>query len=388
MKRKKQPWPPIRKRKGWDGKVNWLVDLGIINGKRVRKSFSTKTEADDYAQEERVKRNQEGLAAYEVTADIRIEAGKCVQKLKPYNASLTEAVDFYVKHFLAYREAPVITKAIDDFLLRKQKKRQKTIDSLEYRLGKFSEVFGEKQLANVTADEFEKWITALDLAVQTKAGIITAISELYKYGIKKKWVEFNITELILRPDPSTESDEKEIEIFSVDDAAKVLSNASKYRLLPYVAIGLFAGLRSNELARLDWTNVKFSERAIIVSGQAAKKRSRRVVEINDTLALWLADFTNAKGPIVPNPKTLHKRVKRLRKKAGLTKWPLNGLRHSFGSYFFARYGDAVRAAKEMGNSPDVFHSRYKGLVLKSEAETYWNLTPENASNIIVFKKAS
>jgi len=58
------------------------------------------------------------------------------------------------------------------------------------------------------------------------------------------------------------------------------------------------------------------------------------------------------------------------------KWKPNGLRHSFGSYHLAKYRDTVRTATEMGHhDPAIVHAHYKAIVLKSDAERYWNLRP-------------
>jgi integrase len=83
-----------------------------------------------------------------------------------------------------------------------------------------------------------------------------------------------------------------------------------------------------------------------------------------------------KGLIV-NAKEFRDNMEELKKAAELEAWPHNGLRHSFGSYHLAFYGDAVKTAQQMGHrSADVVHNHYKALVLKVEAEKFWNLKPK------------
>jgi integrase len=43
-------------------------------------------------------------------------------------------------------------------------------------------------------------------------------------------------------------------ILSVNEAARLLEAAAP-NILPYIAIGLFAGLRAAELERLDWSEM-------------------------------------------------------------------------------------------------------------------------------------
>jgi integrase len=121
------------------------------------------------------------------------------------------------------------------------------------------------------------------------------------------------------------------------------------------------------------------DRSIIVGAEVAKKRSRRVVEMADALIAWLKPVLPIKGAIVDGA-GFRENFDRLRTAAKLTDWPHNGLRHSFGSYHLAFHGDAVKTAMQMGHrDSNVVHNHYKALVLKSEAEKFWALSPEPAA---------
>jgi integrase len=79
----------------------------------------------------------------------------------------------------------------------------------------------------------------------------------------------------------------------------------------------------------------------------------------------------------------------IRKAAGLTHWPKNGLRHSFASYRLAAIQDAPRVAAELGHtSPQMLYSTYRELVLPEEAERYWSITPVgDARNVIPWQNS-
>ncbi len=138
--------------------------------------------------------------------------------------------------------------------------------------------------------------------------------------------------------------------------------------------------------------MKLAERSIIVGAAVAKKRSRRVVEINDTLAAWLTGYAKTKGPVVPldSNRTLYARLAKLAKAAGLDHWPDNGLRHSCASYSLALTGDAVRVAYHLGNSADMIHRHYKALVSKADGERFFALRPaaDAAEKIMALKAAN
>jgi integrase len=83
------------------------------------------------------------------------------------------------------------------------------------------------------------------------------------------------------------------------------------------------------------------------------------------------------GAVVPV--NARKKLDAIRKDAGLTRWPKNGLRHSFASYRLAATHDAPRVASELGHtSPQMLYSTYRELVLPEEAERYWKIAPANA----------
>jgi hypothetical protein len=56
----------------------------------------------------------------------------------------------------------------------------------------------------------------------------------------------------------------ETEVFTVDELRRLLDSA-RPEILPALAIGGFAGLRSEEIIRLDWSEVKLAEGVIVVS---------------------------------------------------------------------------------------------------------------------------
>lgn len=85
-------------------------------------------------------------------------------------------------------------------------------------------------------------------------------------------------------------EDEEPEIFTVDEATALLNAAARMpdsHLVPMLGIGLFAGLRTSELKSLDWSEIDFERRVILVTGKKAKTRHRRHVKISDNLSAWL-----------------------------------------------------------------------------------------------------
>ena len=382
----KKLWPPIHEVSYTNGDTRWQVRYQI-DGKRTSEVFKTKAEAETAAAQVRLRVENEGAAGFSLPADIRAEASKAVETLQPYDATITEAVTYYVEHVLKFRNAPPVSELVKGIVAEAESagRRDNTIKDLRNRLERFARTFGKRQLAGVSLAELKQWLDDPTQTARTRINYATKVSQLYGYAIRHGWTDTNLVERINRPTPEG----SEPGIFTVEQAALLLEHADSVGLLPYIALGLFAGIRSAELQRLDWSAVKVSERAVIVGAGIAKKRSRRVVEISDTLAAWLAVCGKTRGPIV-DVTDFPKALTTLAKSAGV-KWTQNGLRHSFASYHLAAHGDTVKTAYQMGHTnPRIVADFYKALVTKADAIRFWDLRPasDEAGKVVSFKTAN
>src|SRR5262249_33645326 len=145
-------------------------------------------------------------------------------------------------------------------------------------------------------------------------------------------------------------------------------------VLPYIAIGAFAGLRRAELERLDWQEVDLQSGLIEVTARKAKSARRRFVRIQPNLAKWLRPYARLSGLVTPPD--YRALLEAARAAAKIEQWPANALRHSFASYHLAKFNDAAALALELGhtNSNLVFQ-HYRQLVKPRQAERYWKIAP-------------
>ena len=165
------------------------------------------------------------------------------------------------------------------------------------------------------------------------------------------------------------------EIFTVKQMRALLS-AAPPDILPYLTIGAFAGLRPAEIGRLDWSEVDLKRRLIHIKAIKSKTATRRLVTIEPNLKSWLKPFIRAEGKITP-PNVRHK-VEEARKRAGIKRWPQNGLRHSYASYHLARFQDAPALALQMGHTTTaMLFAHYREVVTPEDARAYWKIMSSN-----------
>jgi integrase len=338
-----------------------------------RKFFKTRSEADAEAMRQRTLMERHGRDAVGFSKGELSEFIEAKQKLSAFGETIRDAVEFRINHLERVRRHGITVKQLVDEVLQakcRDGRSEVYLRDLRYRLNKFVQDFGHRPIAGITVDELDNWLRALPYSPQSRTNYRTIIGLLFSHAESRGIIERNPISRTAKP----KLIDSPPDIFSVGELRALLESASRDAadVLPMLAIGAFAGLREAEIQRLDWSEVDLARGHIEVKAAKAKTARRRIVPIQANLAAWLRPYTTIKGHIVPVG--ARRKLERVRKAAGLTRWPKNGLRHSFASYRLAATNDAPRVAAELGHTgPQMLYSTYRELVLPEEAERYWQV---------------
>jgi len=250
-------------------------------------------------------------------------------------------------------------------------------------LSRFAADF-QKECCNITTPEIQHWLDDLDLSNTSKNNYRTTIHSLFEFAVVRGHAYDNPVKAI----QSLKSDQLAIEIYTPAEMRKLLAAAST-EYVPSIVLGGFAGLRSAEIQRLTWEDIRLAERHIVVGKDQAKTATRRIVPMWDNCAEWLAPYAGRTGLIWGGGYSQFYDAQNLTSdKAGID-WKRNALRHSYASYRFAETTDAGKVAGELGNSVNMVHKHYRELVTRQDADKWFNIKPEKAaSNIISVANAS
>jgi integrase len=381
LAKQRKPWPQVRRIKyKTGGRIAWMVD-GRTNGKGERLFFDTKLEADAKADALRIERRNNGTTALAIPAKLRIEAAECAERLKRVGASLTEATDFFILHARPEAGAKSLADVVSALLADKERagRRPQYLSVQKYVLGNFAAAFGSREIHTISHEDISGWMNAQPWKLRTRENYRRDLSNLFGFAMRHGYCAKNPMSRMER----ATLDDTPPGILTVSEAARLLAAASLWHsgiLLPYVAIGLFAGLRASELVGLAWSDVSLEERTIEVKARVAKSRARRIVTMSDNLAAWLAPYRMVEGRIAPPSKCMWGT---LRKEAGFQTWPKNALRHSFASYHVAFHRNAPQTSLEMGHdNPNQLFQSYRELVKPADAKRYWQITPTSGANIV------
>jgi len=166
-------------------------------------------------------------------------------------------------------------------------------------------------------------------------------------------------------------------ILTVPDTEALLHAAEERnpRLIPYLALGLFAGIRPGELSRISSDAVRGGY--IILTGAETKTADARTIAIRPNLARWLEAYP-FQGRVALLCKVRQQRaVSDLRKAAGLAAWPPDCMRHSFASYAYEQGRDAAHVASEMGHQgTHIFFKHYRALAHPGDGDKFFSIVPK------------
>ena len=216
--------------------------------------------------------------------------------------------------------------------------------------------------------DLERWLGGLGLSPRSQRNHLAALSALVGFAERRGYLPRGWLRLrdIDRPRVASE-----VQTFTPDALRAILSAARAVRedLLPFLALGAFAGLRHAEALRLDWSDIRDGQ--IDIRARNAKTRQRRLVPVLDPLPAWLEPHRRAAGPVCRLRDVTHW-ITRISEAAGVP-WVRNGLRHSFGTYRMATLRDEARVALEMGNTPAMVFAHYRAAATEEMGRAWFGV---------------
>ncbi|MFZ9937901.1 MAG: tyrosine-type recombinase/integrase [Luteolibacter sp.] len=305
-------------------------------------------------------------AAIEEWASARKTAGE---------VALSDAVRFYAANRADLVAIRSIAQVADEFVASRQSTgvSDAYIRSARLNLKKFTDrVRGN--ITDISTSDINRFLGGLEgLGPVSRNTIRRNLITMFSFAKKQGY---------LHPDRKTAAELSEsfkvpdtkIEIFTPDEMRRILL-AANARILPLIAIGGFAGIRSAEILRLDWEDIKWGRGHIEIAGSKAKTAARRLVPLTDNLKAWLEPWRGEKGKIMSISDyagALNDTAVKAKIPGG---WRQNALRHSFISYRVAETGDVARTSLEAGNSPKQVFRSYREVVDAEATEAWWAIMP-------------
>jgi len=360
------------------------------DGKRRRPSFATLKEARKGAEDvaERLARGDSKTLVR--TGNERLLYLQAVEALHPHGMPLGVAAAEFAqamtilkgrgsvveaaRHFAAVRGGeikPVSVRALVDDLVRTRKANhasKRHLDDLRSRLERFASSF-HCDIHLVRPDAVQDFLSSLKLQPRTINNFRISISNLFAHARLRGHVarDFNPLEGL----PWAKECDQEVGIYTPEQLQTMFAHARR-EMIPYLALGAFAGLRQAEIGRWQWEQVKADH--IVVMGALSKPGEKRLVPILPNLAAWLEPHRRTSGLVVQFA-NVNNQLGKLLQSAALESVH-NGLRHSFGSHRLAVLKSPDHVACEMGSSKQMVFKHYRRVVAEVQGVRWFSLFPD------------
>jgi integrase len=383
-----------------------------IGGKRERLHFADLDKAKLEAEAQASKLSRGDVDAMQLTGKDRLVYGRAIEAIRESGVtldaaaleyseackhldgiSLVDAAKFYARHHGRGIKRKPIADAVDEMIATKKASglSELYLSDLRYRLGAFKAAF-HCDVNALVPDDIGTFFAGLNLSPRSYNNFLRTLKTFFAFAQKQGWLSREV-DLLARVEKRREKSVP-VEIFSPAQLADLFAHASS-ELRPCLALAAFAGLRSEEILRLEWSDLDRRPGFVEVAADKAKTATRRLVPISDNLAAWLATasrdgahvWTKSKAWFFESLRAAVSTINENRRpKAVLFEWKQNALRHSFITYRLAETQDVNRVALEAGNSPQIIFRHYRELATPEQARTWVSIRPGVSANVVPMEK--
>ena len=353
-------------------KLGRLKACVSVNGKQYQKRVKNEEEARQFVLSVELERDNRD----ELTAKQLNDASNALHLLRKakVDVKFVDAIRFYLDN--AFEGVVSVEEAVGEFLeWAKTRLADSTIEQYTRYLNHFAKRFGERKVASITKKDMTEWLSQYEDKRGAWLNSHVALCKFFSQCVKYDYCKTNPCHSI---EPPLQTHQPKREFLTVEDAQRLMDKLveKKPKLIVYVVLGLFGGLRPCEAFRLTEKHVNMETRYISISGDITKSHSfkERMVYINDTLYAWLKKypFKKVSGKNARTPEGT------LRNNCLLWGIPKTKdvFRHTFGTYQFALTGNSAETAQMMGHAESVGLKYYRGRVTREAAQKFFAIRPK------------
>jgi integrase len=332
---------------------------------------------------------EKALAAAVRAAELRkAEGHKAIRsdELAKYGKTVNDAVQFYLAHLRSVEASHPVADTIAALLMERADRRPSYLVCLKIELRRFETFAGDRGLrsmADIKLEHLNEYLRG-SLTAGTRNTRRKHLSTLFTFAEANGWIPSNPV--------------RKVEKRKVEYDVATLTAAQMRRLLAacdtlgdgkaadamraYVALAGFAGIRPEELHKLNWRDVDLTEGFVDIRSNVSKVKEGRHVPLSENCKAWLAPCAAFSGPVAPK-EGFRYRFDAVRAAAGFSvrgnkgePWPADVLRHSFASCWLAIHGNRPALAELMGNSATIIGKHYRRPVPRVEADAWFAIWPE------------
>ena len=370
----------IRKRAYDSGKTAWQLEIPLgERGKRKRTEYPTLEAAKAAADLKSAAKRNDGNNALALAPRQQQDAVAALALLQGA-ASLEDAARAWLRYNPQGDAGLTFAALVADYVagMTRRGLRKPSIDGARRRLARMVKDMGQLPAVQITAADLENWLDSQEVKVLNRKNMIIAMRGLFNWAMEKEKIkiernpadkiEFPIIEKVKPP------------IFKAATVAKIMHSAEKLapECVPFLALCFFAGLRpTNEAGRVTWGAIDLDAERITIAAEISKTHSERFVKIKPNLKSWLLRYrlANKGAQVAPAYGSLVKRLRAIKKAAGIMTWPKDVARHTYASAFLELSQSIEETCLQMGNTAPMLFKHYRGLLTEKDASAHFSIMP-------------
>jgi integrase len=369
-------WPFVRY---FSDRNRYQVDARTKGKGGSRKWYETQEQALEAARIASEQKREFGAASYRN------------DELAGFGWTVAKAIEFALEHLRAKNASRPISDAVQELLKDRLRDGRKApyLKSLSLELERFNRAFPERLLSDIKQADIQRYLDDAETA-GTRNTRRKHLVTLFSFGVKNKWTAENPAKEIGRLkemlDVQTLKPEQMTRLLASCDA---LPEPAAGAMRAYIALAGFAGIRPEELHRLNWHDVNLSTSSAFIRAEVSKVGEARAVPLSENCKAWLATSSTRSGLVAPKAGFRY-RFDAVRAAAGYSvrghegeEWQSDVLRHSFASYWLKIHKNRAELAEHMGNSPKIIGKHYKREVPLDEAQAWFAILPVDAETKIL-----
>lgn len=396
----------IRVRKYPTGRTKFVLDCGIVDGRRVQLAFDSRKDAEAELRERNRRRKETGRLGHAVSPSLLARLVVAEERLRAAGISIEEAVRLALQHGKAVRRRLSVRELVAEFIESRRARavagRDLYVRQLEVCLRSFGFHFVDADVAAVTREGVQAWLFSGGWAAKTIRNYAGNVRAMFNWALREGLAAENPASAIELPKVASE---REVSVLSPEQCGRLLRVCAFERgplwnpgrlawegdgfrfddLLGYLAVTLFCGVRPEEVKRSTRADLDLENGTFVVGSAIEKNARRRVVDLSEAARAWLGLWVERHPEQRAfKPANWRKKWEKLRRAAGLWPWPPDVNRHTFATMHFAEHQNLALLKAQLGHHENeaTLHRHYRAVrmpdgrtVSASVAREFWGIMP-------------
>jgi hypothetical protein len=165
-------------------------------GKRKRKFFETKEQAESFAAQKNIDRLNSGLDGEKITSKLRDMALECAERLSEHGKTLKDAADFLIAHLQATKKSCTAEQLVRELLVAKEADgvSRRHLNDICSRLSVFAEKFDGQMVATITSAQLDDWLRSLNVSPVTRNHYRQLLLLAFNFAVRRNYATDNPAE--------------------------------------------------------------------------------------------------------------------------------------------------------------------------------------------------